>query len=63
MPNVIPYINFVGKAQPAMDFYEKLIMGDKSEFTPMDSGWGAIIAHCKDQFGIVWMLNYDKPSS
>ena len=43
------------------DFYAKLVDGGKEVFAPVDSGWGAIIAHCTDQFGVTWMLNYDKP--
>jgi PhnB protein len=45
------------------DFYAKLVDGGKEVFAPVDSGWGAIIAHCTDQFGVSWMLNYDKPQS
>jgi len=45
------------------DFYAKLVDGGKEVFAPTDSGWGAIIAHCTDQFGITWLLNYDKPQS
>ncbi len=45
------------------DFYARLVDGGKEVFAPTDSGWGAIIAHCTDQFGISWMLNYDKPQS
>ena len=45
------------------DFYAKLVDGGKEVFAPADSGWGAIIAHCTDQFGVTWMLNYDKPQS
>jgi PhnB protein len=43
------------------DFYTKLVKDGKKVFAPTDSGWGAIIAHCVDQFGVTWMLNYDKP--
>jgi PhnB protein len=43
------------------DFYAKLVDGGKQVFAPTDSGWGAIVAHCADQFGVNWMLNYDKP--
>jgi PhnB protein len=45
------------------DFYAKLIDDGKEVFAPTDSGWGAIVAHCIDQFGVTWMLNYDKPQS
>jgi PhnB protein len=45
------------------DFYAKLVDGGKEVFAPTDSGWGAIVAHCSDQFGVVWMLNYDEPQS
>lgn len=45
------------------DFYAKLVGNGKAVFAPTDSGWGAIIAHCTDQFGVSWMLNYDKPQS
>jgi len=45
------------------DFYAKLVDGGKEVFAPADSGWGAIIAHCTDQFGVTWMMNYDKPQS
>src|SRR5271165_4884824 len=41
------------------DFYVKLADGGNEVFAPTDSGWGAIIAHCTDQFGVTWMLNYD----
>jgi PhnB protein len=41
-------------------FYAKLMEGGKAVFAPTDSGWGAIVAHCIDQFGVTWMLNYDK---
>lgn len=43
------------------DFYTKLVDGGKEVFAPTDSGWGAIVAHCIDQFGVTWLLNYDKP--
>ncbi len=43
------------------EFYKKLVKDGKEVFGPVDSGWGAIVAHCIDQFGITWMLNYDKP--
>ena len=45
------------------DFYAKLVDGGKEVFAPVDSGWGAIVAHCIDQFGVTWMLNYDKPQN
>jgi PhnB protein len=45
------------------DFYAKLVDGGKEVFAPIDSGWGAIIAHCTDQFGVTWLMNYDKPQS
>jgi PhnB protein len=45
------------------DFYAKLVDGGKEVFAPVDSGWGAIIAHCTDQFGVTWLLNYDDPQS
>jgi PhnB protein len=43
------------------NFYAKLVEGGVAVFEPVDGGWGAIVAHCTDQFGITWMLNYDKP--
>jgi PhnB protein len=42
-------------------FYAKLAEGGAEAFAPTDSGWGAIIAHCVDQFGVTWLLNYDPP--
>jgi PhnB protein len=45
------------------DFYAKLVDSGKEVFAPTDSGWGAIIAHCTDQFGVTWLMNYDKPQS
>jgi PhnB protein len=45
------------------DFYAKLVDGGTEVFAPTDSGWGAIIAHCTDQFGVTWLMNYDKPQS
>jgi PhnB protein len=45
------------------DFYTKLVDGGREVFAPTDSGWGAIIAHCTDQFGVTWLMNYDKPQS
>jgi PhnB protein len=45
------------------EFYAKLVDGGKEVFAPVDSGWGAIVAHCTDQFGVTWLLNYDKPQS
>lgn len=45
------------------EFYAKLVDGGKEVFAPTDSGWGAIVAHCTDQFGVSWMLNYDMPQS
>ena len=45
------------------DFYAKLVDGGKEVFAPSDSGWGAIIAHCTDKFGVTWLMNYDKPQS
>jgi PhnB protein len=44
------------------EWYDKLVAGGATIFAPMDSGWGAVIAHCTDQFGVSWMLNYDKPA-
>jgi PhnB protein len=43
------------------DFYAKLVDGGIEVFAPADGGWGAIVAHCTDQFGVTWMLNYDIP--
>jgi len=43
------------------NFYGKLVDGGKEVFAPTDSGWGAIVAHCIDRFGVTWMLNYDQP--
>ncbi|HSX42772.1 MAG TPA: VOC family protein [Candidatus Saccharimonadales bacterium] len=43
------------------DFYARLADSGQEIFAPMDSGWGATIAHCTDRFGVSWMLNYDKP--
>lgn len=43
------------------DFYVRLVEGGQEVFAPTDSGWGAIIAHCTDQFGVTWLMNYDKP--
>ncbi|HLZ60718.1 MAG TPA: VOC family protein [Ktedonosporobacter sp.] len=45
------------------DFYARLVDGGKEVFAPVDSGWGAIVAHCTDQFGVTWLMNYDKPQS
>ena len=45
------------------DFYAKLADGGTVLFEPVDSGWGAIVAHCADQFGVSWMLNFDAPQS
>ena len=45
------------------DFYAKLVGGGTEVFAPTDSGWGAIIAHCTDQFGVTWLLNCDPPQS
>jgi PhnB protein len=44
-------------------FYVKLVDGGTEVFAPTDSGWGAIVAHCTDQFGVTWMLNYDEPQN
>jgi PhnB protein len=44
-------------------FYAKLVDGGTEVFAPVDGGWGAIVAHCVDQFGVTWMLNYDQPES
>ena len=41
------------------DFYTKLAKNGKGMLEPSDSGWGAIIAQCTDQFGVSWLLNYD----
>jgi PhnB protein len=45
------------------DFFAQLVDGGEEVFAPVDGGWGAIVAHCTDQFGVTWMLNYDKPES
>ncbi|HEU0003505.1 MAG TPA: VOC family protein [Ktedonobacteraceae bacterium] len=45
------------------DFYAGLVDGGTEVFAPTDSGWGAIIAHCTDQFGVAWLMNYDQPQS
>ena len=45
------------------DFYARLADGGKEVFAPTDSGWGAIIAHCTDRFGVTWLMNYDMPQS
>jgi PhnB protein len=44
-------------------FYTKLMADGTEIFAPADSGWGAIVAHCIDQFGVTWMINYDIPQS
>ena len=43
------------------EFYARLVDAGREVFAPADSGWGAIIAHCTDQFGVTWLMNYDKP--
>jgi PhnB protein len=43
-----------------LDYHDKLVAGGKEVFAPTDSGWGAVVAHCVDKFGVNWMLNYDK---
>lgn len=48
-----------GSEQQLTNFYSKLSAGGKEIVAPIDSGWGAIIAHCTDRFGVSWMLNYD----
>ena len=45
------------------EFYTRLVDGGEEVFAPTDSGWGAIVAHCTDQFGVTWLMNYDKPQS
>jgi PhnB protein len=45
------------------NFYALLVDGGNEVFAPTDSGWGAIVAHCTDQFGVTWMLNFDTPQS
>jgi PhnB protein len=45
------------------EFYAKLVHGGNEVFAPVDSGWGAIIAHCTDRFDVTWLLNYDRPQS
>jgi PhnB protein len=42
-------------------FYADLMDNGTEVFAPTDSGWGAIVAHCVDRFGVTWMLNYDQP--
>ncbi len=49
--------------QQLREFYARLVEGGKEVFAPVDSGWGAIVAHCTDQFGITWLMNYDQPQS
>jgi PhnB protein len=51
------------KEEQLQDFYARLADGGKEVFAPVDGGWGAIVAHCIDQFGVTWLLNYDKPQS
>ena len=45
------------------EFYARLVNGGEEVFAPTDSGWGAIVAHCTDQFGVTWLMNYDRPQS
>ena len=52
-----------GSEEQLRDFYAKLVDAGHEVFAPTDSGWGAIIAHCTDQFGVTWLMNYDKPQS
>jgi len=42
-------------------FYAGLVDGGSEVFAPTDSGWGAIVAHCTDRYGVTWMLNFDSP--
>jgi PhnB protein len=44
-------------------FYAGLVAGGIEVYAPADSGWGAIVAHCTDRYGVTWMLNYDVPQS
>ena len=41
--------------------YARLVEHGVEVFAPTDSGWGAVVAHCVDQFGLTWMLNFDQP--
>lgn len=45
------------------EYYTGLVDGGTEVFAPVDSGWGAVVAHCTDQFGVTWMLNFDVPQS
>jgi PhnB protein len=45
------------------EFYARLAAGGTEVYSPTDSGWGAVVAHCTDRFGVTWMLNYDRPPS
>ncbi|CAN5155539.1 VOC family protein [soil metagenome] len=47
--------------QQLREFYAKLVVDGEAVYEPSDSGWGAIIAHCTDRFGVTWLLNYDLP--
>jgi PhnB protein len=43
------------------DFHSNLVEGGTEVFALVDGGWGAIVAHCVDRFGVTWMLNFDVP--
>jgi PhnB protein len=44
-------------------FYATLAEGGTEVFAPVDGGWGALVAHCVDGFGVTWMLNFDVPEA
>lgn len=47
--------------QEIYNLFDKLSKGGKISAPPKEEFWGAIFCTLEDQFGIKWMLNFNKP--
>ena len=52
-----------GSAQEIQTLFGKLSAGGTVTMDLQDTFWGATFGMFTDQFGIDWMLNYDKPAA
>jgi PhnB protein len=56
---LIPYVNFQGRAREAMEFYHN-VLGGNLDLQTMNQQGVAADGWLRDRFGINWMVSIDK---
>jgi uncharacterized glyoxalase superfamily protein PhnB len=55
---LIPYVNFQGRAREAMEFYHN-VLGGNLDLQTLNQQGAAAVGWLRDRFGINWMVSID----